>query len=206
MAKDIIKSAATKTHLFKGDHRFEHWYIDNQIYFITARCRDRFPAFSSPQACAIFWDRFDYWTKHYHFTPWVTSLVVSHYHVLGYCRVGANLGQMVRHIHGSTAKLVNDLLPKRRDAFWIDPGHRDYFDGCIRDELQCRRAFRYTLTQCRRHHICEDPSQYANTHLNVDLERGVKRALELKAFLEGVPYKRYLDKRRGRGRGTGSVN
>ena len=43
MGKNLRKSAATKTHIFKGDHRFEHWYADNQVYFITARCRDQHP-------------------------------------------------------------------------------------------------------------------------------------------------------------------
>jgi len=32
------------------DHRFEHWYGDNTIYFITSRCRDKFPAFQSDEA------------------------------------------------------------------------------------------------------------------------------------------------------------
>jgi hypothetical protein len=40
---------------FDGKHRYEHWYLDNQVYFITARCRDQFPAFASEQAKLIFW-------------------------------------------------------------------------------------------------------------------------------------------------------
>jgi hypothetical protein len=65
------------------------------------------------------------------------------------------------------------------------------FDGCIRDEKQCRRAYRYTLTQSVRHGLCADWREYRHTRVNVDLEAGVRRALELHAFLEGVPYKRY---------------
>jgi len=68
---------------------------------------------------------------------------------------------------------------------------REYFDGCIRDEKQCRRAYRYTLTQSVRHGIYEDWSEYPYTWVNVDLERGVLSAHELGAFVEGVPYKRY---------------
>jgi hypothetical protein len=105
-------SGSTAREQFDGRHRFEHWYCDNQVYFITARCRDRYPAFRSEEAKAIFWDRFDYYSK----------------------------------LHGSVAKLVNDLLPERRVPFWRDDSGKDYFDGCIRDELQCRRAYRYTYT------------------------------------------------------------
>ena len=115
------------------------------MYFLTARCWDRFPAFASEEAKAVFWDRFNFYTQEAQFTPWVTSMVDNHYHSLGYCKIGDKLGTMMQRIHGSVAKLVNDLLPERRSPFWGDPGHQDYFDGCIRDEKQCRLAYRYTL-------------------------------------------------------------
>ena len=90
------QSSATKTHIYKGHHRNEHWYLDNQVYFITARCRDRFPAFASEGAKAIFWNRFDHYTHEFGFFPWVTSLLNNHYHTLGYLRVGENLGPMMQ--------------------------------------------------------------------------------------------------------------
>lgn len=187
----IRKMSSSGLERFKADHRFEHWYLDNQVYFITARCRDKYPAFRSEQAKRVFFDRFLHYTQTYGFTPFVTSLMDNHYHTLGYLRIGDNLGTMMQKIHGSVAKLVNDLLPERRTEFWVDAGHQDYFDGCIRDEPQCRRAFRYTRTQCQRHGICADPKDYPHTRVNVEIERAVKRAHELKAFLEKVPYKRY---------------
>ncbi len=102
---------------------------------------------------------------------------------------------MMRGVHGRAAKRVNDLLAEagsdRVKPFWIDSGKRNYFDGCIRDEKQCRLAFGYTLTQCRRHGVCSDWRDYPHTRVGVELERGVSRALEIGAFLEGVPYKRY---------------
>ena len=176
---------------YNGQQRFTHWYRDNQVYFITVRCTEKFPAFASEPARAIFWNRFEHYTHEALFTPWVTSLMSNHYHVLGYCKNGEALGPMIRKIHGSVAKLVNDILPQRQLPFWGDRGHRDYFDGCIRDETQCRRAYRYTLTQSVRHGLCSDWRQYSHTRVNIELERGVRRALELNAFLKGVPYKRY---------------
>jgi hypothetical protein len=182
---------------FGGQHCYEHWYCDNQVYFITSRCREKFPAFDSEAAKAVFWDRFDYYTARHGFTPFVTSLLNNHYHSLGYLKVGEELGEMMPKLHGSVAKLVNDLLPERRVPFWRESGHRDYFDGCIRDELQCRRAYRYTLLQAVRAKLVRDWRKYPHTRVNVELERAVKRALELKAFMEGVPYKRY-ERNRGR--------
>src|SRR5438093_1175541 len=176
---------------FAGKHRFEHWYRDNTVYFITARCRDRFPAFRTEKAKAVFWDRVFHHAQSAGFVTWVATLVDNHYHLLGYLKTGKNLGQMMRKIHGSVAKLVNDQLPERRRPFWREAGGRDYFDGCIRNERQCRRAYRYTLTQCRRHGICSDPLQYPHTKTFIDVDRGVKRAIELRAFMEGVRYPRY---------------
>jgi hypothetical protein len=185
------KSSYTEKEYFKGEHRFEHWYRDNTVYFITSRCRDKFPAFDSEEAKRVFWDRFDYYTQAHGFVPWVTSLLHNHYHTLGYLKCGAELAPMMRKFHGSVAKLVNDLLPNRHVPFWRGTGHRDYFDGCIRDEKQCRRAYRYTLLQSVRARLVRDYRDYPHTRVRIDLDVGLRRAIELKTFLAHVPYKRY---------------
>jgi len=189
--KRIHKASYTKREHYDQRHRFEHWYVDNQVYFLTARCRDRYPAFATEQAKQIFWDRFEHYTKEAGFIWWIASLMDNHYHTVGYLREGKKLGWLMQHLHGSVAKLVNDLLPARRVPFWRITGNRDYFDGCLRDEGQCRKSYRYTLLQAERHGIVTDWRQYPHTRIRIDVGRGVKRALELDAFLEGVPYKRY---------------
>jgi hypothetical protein len=101
---------------------------------------------------------------------------------------------MMQRIHGSVAKLVNDLLPERRAEFWRDTKYKEYFDGCIRSEKQGRRTYRYILRQAERHGIVKDWRDYPHTRVNVELEIAIRRALELKAFMEGVPYRRCLRK------------
>jgi len=139
----------------------------------------------------VFRDRFDFYTSLYGFIPWATTLLNNHYHTLGYLKLGENLGPIMQRIHGSVARLVNDLLPERRLPFWRGNGRRDYFDGCIRDQAQCCRAYRYTVRQSVRAGLCRDWREYPRTHVAIDLEKGVKRALQLNAFMEGVAYKRY---------------
>jgi REP element-mobilizing transposase RayT len=190
------RSSRSTRRTWEGRNRFEHWYRDNQVYFITARCRDRFPAFATDAAAAVFWDRFEHYRREAGFVTWVATLMNNHYHFLGYCRVGKTLGPMMRKLHGSVAKLVNDLLPERRVPFWRKSGTRDYFDGCLRDEKQCRRAYRYTLMQPVRAGLVRDWREYPHTKVWVELDGGVERALELGAFLEGVPNKRYEDEGR----------
>jgi hypothetical protein len=185
------KSSATQNEHFDGRHRFEHWYRDNSVYFITARCRDKYPAFESKAAKAVFWDRYHYYTKQFGFVPWVTTLMFNHYHILGYNKTLENLGPMMQKIHGSVAKLTNDLLPERRLPFWRTAGNQDYFDGCIRDVLQARRAYRYTLLQSVRAGLVVDYRQYPHTIVNVEMDRAIKRAADLNAFMEAVPCARY---------------
>lgn len=201
-------SGARRT--YKGKSSFQHWYRDNQVYFITARCHEKYAAFRSDPAKNIFWRQFDKYTPAFGFTPFVTSLVDNHYHTIGYLKIGANLAPMMQRIQGSVAKLVNDVIqssvvagelqvspPGERGVegrlvpFWRDSKKKNYFDGCLRNEKQGRLTYRYVLTQCRRHGICEDPKDYPHTRVNIEMETAIRRATQLQAFLYGVPYKRY---------------
>jgi hypothetical protein len=78
------KSSISRDEYYDDQHRFEHWYRDNSVYFITARCKDRFRAFASEQANDIFWDRFNFYTVQYGFIPFVTTLMDNHYHTEGF--------------------------------------------------------------------------------------------------------------------------
>lgn len=145
------KGSHTSNEWYGGRRRFEHWYKDNQVYFITARVRGQIHAFAGEGAKAVFWRQFEKYSSQFGFVPWVTSLLANHYHTLGYLRPNGDLPGLMKHFHGSVAKLVNDLLPERIVPFWVDRDHQNYFDACIRDTLQARRAYRYTLMQCARH-------------------------------------------------------
>src|SRR5688572_8064628 len=116
------RSCTKDEYVDDGRHRFEHWYRDNTVYFITAKCRDGFHAFESAEAKAVFWDRFGHYAREFGFVPWIVTLMWNHYHALGYLKVGENLGPMMQRVHGSVAKLVNDTLPERRLPFWRERG------------------------------------------------------------------------------------
>lgn len=192
---EFSRSDPSANERFKGQHRFEHWYRDNTVYFITARCCDKYPAFASEQAKAIFWDRFDCYTTKHGFNPWVTTILDNHYHAPGYLRVGVELKQLMRKLHGSVAKLVNDVLPVRRVPFWCEDEHNDYFDGCIRDAVQLDRAFRYTRDQAVRAGIVRNWREHAHTRVLIDLPAAMRQAVELGVYFPDVPYQRYV--RRG---------
>ncbi len=185
------KFSHSKHERTEGKHRFEHWYRDNTVYFITSKVRDGLHAFASEEAKQIFWDRFTYWTNYFAFVPWITTLMVNHYHTVGYMKVGDDLGVMMQRIHGSVAKLVNDTLPERHLPFWRTKDGKDYFDGCLRNVMQCTRAYRYTKLQAVRAGIVKDYRLYPHTRVSIDLDVGIRRALQINAFMENVRYQRY---------------
>lgn len=191
MGRRFRKFSHSKNEHTDGTHRFEHWYRDNTVYFITPKNRGGVHAFASDDAKRIFWARFDHWTAHFGFVPWITTLMVNHYHTVGYITTGENLGTMMQRIHGSVAKLVNDTLDERHVPFWRTNGFKDYFDGCLRDDVQRRRAYRCTMLQSVRAGIVKDHHTYADTHVSIELEHGIERALEFDAFMNGVRYARY---------------
>jgi hypothetical protein len=78
VSKRISRISRSQTGLHENHHRYEHWLVDNQIYFITARCRDRFAAFASQEAKKVFWHKFEQYTSQFGFEPWVTSLLDNH--------------------------------------------------------------------------------------------------------------------------------
>ena len=83
------RSNPSTNEFFDGHHRREHWYRDNSVYFITARCREKFPAFETEAAKSVFWDRFDHYTRLYCFVPLITTLLWNHYHTVGYMKRAA---------------------------------------------------------------------------------------------------------------------
>ena len=185
------KSSYTDREFFDGKHRFEHWYRDNTIYFLTSKVRDGKHAFRDERARGIFWNRFDFYTDKYEFVPIVTSLMSNHYHTMGYLARGDNLGPLMQHLHGSVAKLVNDLLPQRHVPFWRFKGNKDYYDGCLRNEIQLKRTYHYIQAQCQWHRVAPDWRDYPDTHPHMTLDDALKFAQQVQPFLPDVPYKRY---------------
>ena len=130
------------------------------------------------------------------FTPCVTSILNNHYHTVGHLKKGEELGEMMRKLHGSVAWMVMKEIGVRQVPFWRGKGNKDYFDGCLRDVLQGVRSYRYTLLQAVRAKLVRDWRDYPHTRVDVEMDPMIRRAVELKAFLEDVPYARYERHRR----------
>jgi REP element-mobilizing transposase RayT len=200
MGKEIHKSGASRKEWYKGAHKFEHWYVDHSVYLITSRVRAKRHVFTQPQACDIFWAKFEQYAGENTFEPWIVTLMSNHYHVLGYLKEGNRLGEMMRKFHGSVAWMVCKALVITHKPFWRDDAHRDYFDGCLRDESQLRRTFKYIQNQAQRAGLIGSGQAYHNTRIYIPLDRCLELARERNALLTGVPYARYDEPGRKRGK------
>lgn len=172
------------------------------IDLITARVRDRRHVFTTPETQDIFWTKFGQYTSAHGFHPWVTTLMSNHYHTIGYVDRADDVGEMMRKLHGSVATLVCQSLEITHKPFWLDDHHRDYFDGCLRDETQLRRSYAYVRDQAVAAGLVRDWHAYPNTRVQLDLESAVTFANARDAWLPEVPYARYDDRSRKRGRGV----
>jgi hypothetical protein len=196
MGRRFDSSGKSRKEWYEGRYQFEHWYRDESVYFITSRVRDKLPVFITPETCDIFWQKFEQYTAQHGFDPWVASLLNTHYHFVGLTSKGEDLREMMRKLHGSVAWLVCKELKIQHKPFWRDDEHNDYFDGCLRDEDQLRRSYRYTHTQAVRAGLVRDPNKYPNTKVYRALEECVRIARERKALMEGVAYARYQKSQR----------
>ena len=200
MSKLIRKSGDLRKEWYDGAHKFEHWYVDRSVYLITSRVRGRLHVFTTPETCDIFWLKFEQYAAENAFEPWIVTLMSNHYHVIGFLEEGKRLGEMMRKFHGSVAWMVCKSLGIIHKPFWRDDQHRDYFDGCLRDETQLTRSYRYVLTQAERAGVVGPHQAYPNTRAYVTLDEALRRAITRNALLKGVPYARYDDPQRKRRR------
>ncbi|MEL7238232.1 MAG: transposase [Planctomycetota bacterium] len=177
-----------------GSHRFEHWIKDNQLYFLTCCTKGHAHVFKSRQAQEVFWQCFNRWHERSGFKVCVVTLMSSHYHLVGYAKVGQQLVDFVQGLHGSTARAVNPLLDQPLRPFWGERKGQSYFDGCLRDEEQASKAWTYTRDQAVKAGLVENWDEWPGTRVFVERDAMLKRATTLGAYLRGVPYKRYDNK------------
>src|SRR4051812_40842515 len=99
----IHKSRSTTRERYDGYHRFEHWYRDSQVYFITSTVRGHAHAFRTEETKQIFWTQFEKYAPQFGFDPWIVSVLSNHDHTLGYLRYAKDLPLLMQRVHGSVA-------------------------------------------------------------------------------------------------------
>ncbi len=110
-------------------HHPFHIYLDNAIYFVSARIYKSQPVLKTPNRRTEFLRKIARELIIYDFKIFGWTINLNHYHLLFKTRFGHDLPVFFHQLHGSSAFEWNreDRTPGRK--IW-----QNYFDTCIRDK------------------------------------------------------------------------
>ena len=119
-------------------HHPPHIYLDNSIYFITARTYRKEKIINTDQKKKILFENL--WNEFikigYKLYAWV--ILDNHYHIEFETNFGKDLGKVLNFVHGRTAFEINKMDNTRgRKVF------QNYMDYCIRNEKDFYQHFNY---------------------------------------------------------------
>ncbi len=119
-------------------HHPPHLYLDDTIYFLTARVYKKEKIINTNQKKKILlknlWSEF--YKAGYKIYAW--TVLDNHYHIEFITRRGKDLGEMLNLIHGRTSFEINKIDGIRGRKIF-----QNYWDRCIRDEKDFYFHFNY---------------------------------------------------------------
>ena len=133
----------------ENESRPPHIYGDGLIYFLTARTADRKLVFNSTQGKNVFLKVWNNLTAEYGISVYHWILLSNHYHAIIQIPVGENLHRFMNRLHSITAKLSNDIDRTKGRKVW-----HQYWDHCIRNEVDFWRHFNYITYNPVKHGWC----------------------------------------------------
>jgi len=132
-------------------HHPPHIFFDNTIYFITARTIDRNHYFDTDRKKKIFCSCLKAGVKKFEISLYAWVLLSNHYHLLFKINKGADLSGFLNFINGRSSFELNKLENQSGRKIWYQ-----YFDRCIRDQLDFFRHFNYIHNNPVKHSQCRN--------------------------------------------------
>jgi len=119
-----------------------HLYLDNEIYFITARTYEKIKYFNSAEKLQALSKCVSESAKKYKIDIYAYVILYNHYHLLVKLSKGKELKNFISYIHGKSGRLAKswNINPSRIDPkriWW------NYWDNCIRDEATFYKRINY---------------------------------------------------------------
>jgi len=131
--------------------RLPHLYADGFTYFLTARTHDQKHYLDTDAKKQLFiqiWNTLikDYTIQTYHWILWS-----NHYHALIYVPIGDTLPRLINRLHSTMTLKLNriDNTPGRK--IW-----NQYWDHCVRNEVDFWKHFNYITANPVKHQWCKD--------------------------------------------------
>ena len=141
----------------KKIHHPPHIYLDNSIYFITARIYQKEKILNTDQKKKILFENL--WNEFgkigYNLYAW--AILDNHYHIEFKTKLGNNLGEALNLIHGKTSFEINKLDNVRGRKIF-----QNYWDHCIRNEKDFYQHFNYIHHNPVKHKYVKNQDEVSN--------------------------------------------
>ena len=119
-------------------HHPPHLYLDDTIYFLTARVYGKQHLLDTKEKKRLLLDIIKKIFLKYRFKIYAWVILDNHYHIEFKTNLGKNLSKVMQYIHGQCSFEINKLEnSKGRKIF------QNYWDHCIRNEHDFYSHFNY---------------------------------------------------------------
>jgi len=151
--------------------KLPHFYLENQVYFITTTTEGRKPVFAKEEDALILWNVINNQRERERVHLLGFVIMPDHLHLVIIPRGGTRISFIMQEIKKGSARLINRLRG-RWGKLWRD----EYYDYIIRDEEDLREKLRYVHHNSVKKGLVEDEQRYPFSSANPKYERFLFKA------------------------------
>jgi len=156
-------------------HNPPHIYLDDTIYFITARTIEKNNYFSSDKKKEILKNKLSETVHELKIIIYAWVILGNHYHLLIKINKNKNLSKLIQLFHGRTSYILNKIDNKKGRQVWFN-----YWDYCIRNDEDFNNHLDYINFNPVKHGLVNKPGDYKYSSYGQYLKKGYYEAEETK--------------------------
>jgi len=128
-----------------------HIYFDDTIYFITSRTVNKEKFFATNAQKNILYSCLKAGLQKFKIPIYAFAILDNHYHLMIRLSKAGDLPLFIKHLNGRSSFELNKLENKPGRKIWYQ-----YFDRCIRDQVDFWRHFNYIHNNPVKHGQCRN--------------------------------------------------
>lgn len=147
-----------------------HLYLDNQIYFITARTYEKVKYFNSNNKLRMLSECINESAEKYKIEVYAYVILYNHYHLSVKMDKGNKISDFIKYIHGKSGRLAKkwNTNPRRigiKRIWW------NYWDSCIRNEATFYKRINYIHHNPLKHGYVKKMEDYKYSSYNIYIKK-----------------------------------
>lgn len=153
-----------------------HIYSNEHLYFLTARCVEKFSFWNTDEKKKIFVSVLNKSIQKFDIRIYAWVLLNNHYHCLFQTENYSAIGRFVNNLHSNSCRLLNNADGARGRMIWYQ-----YWDYCIRNQHDFWKHFNYIIQNPVKHGLVkslEEAYHYKFSSNPVWLERFGQEGLD----------------------------